>query len=79
MEAAHFRKELAHTGLTILDRFSAEKEKEYTESHKIDELYEFSNDSSLKCFERSTVERIEENLGGYERLDIDRCIIRTIM
>ena len=24
----------------------AEKEKEYTESHKIDELYEFSNDSS---------------------------------
>ena len=27
-------------------RSIAEKEKEYTESHKIDELYEFSNDSS---------------------------------
>ena len=44
MEAAHFPKEPAHTGLTIS---IAEKEKEYTESHKIDELYEFSNDSSL--------------------------------
>ena len=43
MEAAHFPKEPAHTGLTIS---IAEKEKECTESHKIDELYEFSNDSS---------------------------------
>ena len=34
----------AHTVLTIL---IAEKEKEDTESHKFDELYEFSNDSSL--------------------------------
>ena len=41
MEAAHFPKEPAHTGLSI-----AQKEKEYTESPKIDELYEFSNDSS---------------------------------
>ena len=41
MEAAHFPKEPAHTGLLN------EKEKEYTESHKIDELYELSNDSSL--------------------------------
>ena len=40
MEAAHFPKEPAHT------RSIAEKEKEYTESHNIDELYEFSNDSS---------------------------------
>ena len=40
----------------------AEKGKEDTEGHKIDELYEFSNDSTMiKCFERSTVERIEEN------------------
>ena len=50
MEAAHdFTKEPAHTGLTILglilDRLP-KKENEYTESHKIDELYEFSNDSS---------------------------------
>ena len=39
-----------------------EKGKEDTEGHKIDELYEFSNDSTkIKCFERSTVERIEDN------------------
>ena len=31
---------------TVRDIYDAEKEKEYTESHKIDELYEFSNDSS---------------------------------
>ena len=43
MEAAHFPKEPAHTDLTIS---IAEKEKEYSESHKIDELYEFSNNSS---------------------------------
>ena len=43
MEAAHFPKAPAHTDLTIS---IAEKEKEYTESHKIDKLYEFSNDSS---------------------------------
>ena len=43
-EAAYFPKEPAHTGLTIS---IAEKEIEYTESRKIDELYEFSNDSSL--------------------------------
>ena len=43
--AAHFPKEPAHTGLTIRDRL-LKKKKEYTESHKIDELYEFSNDSS---------------------------------
>ena len=31
------------------------KGKEDTEGHKIDELYEFSNDSTMiKCFERST-------------------------
>ena len=66
MEAAHFPKEPADTGLTILDR-SPKKEKEYTKSHKIDELYE--------CFERSTVERIEENSN-----DMSRCLfIRTIM
>ena len=40
MEAAHFLKESAHTlsGLTILDRLQAEKEKEHTESHKTDEM-----------------------------------------
>ena len=48
----------------------AEKGKEDTESHKIDELYEFSNDSiMIKCFERSTVERIVENSN-----DLSRCL-----
>ena len=41
---SHFSKVPPHTGLTIS---IAEKEKEDTESHKIDELYEFSSDSSL--------------------------------
>ena len=37
---------------------------------QIDELYEFSNDSTIiKCFERSTVERIEENSN-----DLSRCL-----
>ena len=50
----------AHTGSTILD---CRKRKRRPEGHKNDELYEFSNDSTMiKCFERSTVERIEENL-----------------
>ena len=40
----HFPEVPAHIGLTIS---IAGKEKEDTESHKIDELYEFSNDSSL--------------------------------
>ena len=40
------------------------------EGHKIEELYEFSNDSTMiKCFERSTVERIEENSN-----DVSRCL-----
>ena len=41
---AHFPEVPAHIGLTIS---IAGKEKEDTESHKIDELYEFSNNSSL--------------------------------
>ena len=46
MEAAHFPKEPAHTGLTILDRLPKKKKNTLIESHKIDELYELSNDSS---------------------------------
>ena len=57
----------AHTGSTILD---CRKRKRRPEGHKIDELYEFSNDSTvIKCFERSTVERIEENSN-----DLSRCL-----
>ena len=49
----------------------AEKRKKDTEGHKIDELYEISNDLTVtKCFERSTVERIEENSN-----DVSRCFI----
>ena len=40
---AHFPKAPAHTGLTILD---CRKRQRSSESHKIDELDEFSNDSS---------------------------------
>ena len=43
-KVAHLLKVPAHTGFTIYS--IAEKEKEDNESHKIDELYEFSNDSS---------------------------------
>ena len=45
MEAAHFPKEPALYRFNYT-RSIAEKEKEYTESHNIDELYEFLNDSS---------------------------------
>ena len=46
----------------------AEKGKEDTESHKIDELCEFSNDSTMiKWFERSTVEKTEENSNDVSR------------
>ena len=49
----------------------AEKGKEDTEGHKIGELYEFLNDSTMiKCFERWTVERIEENSNDVSRLFI---------
>ena len=49
----------------------AEKGKEDTESHKIYELYEFSNVSiMIKCFERSTVKRIEEHSN-----DMSRCFM----
>ena len=48
----------------------AEKGEEGTAGHKIDELYEFSNDSTMiKCFERSAVKRIEENSN-----DVSRCL-----
>ena len=48
----------------------AEKGKGRPEGHEIDELYEFLNDSTMiKCFERSTVERIEENSN-----DLSRCL-----
>ena len=57
----------AHTGSTILD---CRKRKRRPEGHKIDELCEFSNDSTMiKCFERSTVERIGENSN-----DLSRCL-----
>ena len=58
--------EVSFPGSACSHRFNhtrlLKKGKEDTEGHKIDKLYEFSNDSTMiKCFERSTVERIEKN------------------
>ena len=66
--------EVSFPGSTRLHRFNHTRlpteGKEDTEGHKIDELYEFSNDSTMiKCFERSTVERVEENSN-----DVSRCL-----
>ena len=70
-EKSHFRKMPAHTDSTILD---SRKRKRRPEGHKIDELYKFSNDSTMiKYFERSTVERIEENSNG-----LSRCLFPVI-
>ena len=68
MESAHFPKEPAHTSLTILDRLS-KKEKNTLKVTKLPSCMNFRMiQAVIKCFERSTVERIEENLGEYERL-----------
>ena len=57
-------------------RSIAEKEKEYTEVTKLKSCMNLRMIQVLiKCFERSTVERIEENSN-----DLSRCLfIRTIM
>ena len=59
MEAAHFPKEPAHSCLlTILDRLP-KKKKNTLKGHTIEELFEFRMiQAVIKCFERSTVERI---------------------
>ena len=75
MEAAHFPKEPDHTGLTILDRLP-KKKKNTLKVTKLTSCMNFRMIQVLiKCFERSTVERIEENSN-----DLSRCLfIRTIM
>ena len=75
MEAAHFPKEPADTGLTILDRLPKKKKNKL----KVTKLTSGMNfgmiQAVIKCFERSTVERIEENSN-----DLSRCLfIRAIM
>ena len=75
MEATHFPKEPAHTGLTILDRLPKKKKN----TLKVTTLTSCMNfrmiQAVIKCFERSTVERIEENSN-----DLSRCLfIRAIM
>ena len=68
MEAAHFPKEPAHTGLTTLDRLP-KKNKNTLRVTKLTSCMNFRMiQAVIKCFERSTVERIEENLGEYERV-----------
>ena len=68
MEAAHFPKEPAHTGFTILDRLP-KKNENILKVTKLTSCMNFRMiQAVIKCFERSTVERIGENLGEYERL-----------
>ena len=74
MEAAHFPKEPAHKGLTILDRLPKKKKN----TLKVTTLTSCMNfrmiQAVIKCFERSTVERIENSN------DLSRCLfIRAIM
>ena len=75
MEAAHFPKEPTDTGLTILDGLPKKKKK----TLKVTKLTSCMNfgmiQAVIKCFERSTVERVEENSN-----DSSRCLfIPTIM
>ena len=75
MEGADFPKEPAHTGLTILDRLPKKKKN----TLKVTTLMSCMNfrmiQAVIKCFERSTVERIEENSN-----DLSRCLfIHAIM
>ena len=69
MEAAHFPKEPDHTGLTILDRLPKKKKN----TRKVTKLTSCMNfrmiQAVIKCFERSTVQRIEENSN-----DLSRCL-----
>ena len=68
MEAAHFPKEPAKTGLTILDRLPKKKKNTLTVT-TLTSCMNFPMIQAVnKCFERSTVERIEENLN-----DVSRC------
>ena len=60
MEAAHFPKEPAHTGLTILDRLPKKKKN----TRKVTKLTSCMNfrmiQAVIKCFDKkSTVKRIE--------------------
>ena len=73
MEAAHFPKEPAHTGLTILDRLP-KKKKNTLKVTKLTSCMNFRMiQAVMKCFERSTVERIEENTN-----DLSRCLFIRI-
>ena len=75
MEAAHFPKEPADTALTILDRLP-KKKKNKLKVTKLTSCMNFEMiQAVIKCFERSTVERIEENSN-----ELSRCLfIRAIM
>ena len=75
MEATHFQDEPAHTGLTILDRLP-KKKKNTVKVTKLTSCMNFRMiQAVIECFERSIVERIEENSN-----DLSRCLfIRAIM
>ena len=72
---AHFPKEPAHKGLTILDGLP-KKKKNTLKVTKLTSCMNFRMiQAVIKCFERSTAERIEENSN-----DLSRCLfIRTII
>ena len=75
MEDAHFSKEPAHTGLTILDRLPKKKKK----TLKATKLTSYMNfrmiQAVIKCIERSTVERIEENSNDVSRSLFIRLVV----
>ena len=72
MESAHFPTEPAHTGLTILGRLP-KKEKNTLKVTKLPSCTNFRMiQVVIKCFERPTVERIEENTNY-----LSRCFIYT--
>ena len=75
MEATHFPNEPAHTGLTICDRLP-KKKKNTLKVTKLTSCMNFGMiQAVIKSFERSIVERIEENSN-----DLSRCLfIRAIM
>ena len=71
-KVAHFPKVPAHTGLTILD--CQKKKKKTLKVTKLKSCLNFGMiQAVIKCFERSTVERIEENSN-----DASRCLIEEL-
>ena len=69
----------AHTGLTILDCLKRNKKTQFTCLLFVTKLISCMNfrmiQAVIKCFERSTVERIEENLNDRSRYLFIRLVV----